>query len=104
MSELNFISEKSPSKKTGVTFGFRDDPTNSDININRDKSDIEKLSEGSFDACFVIGESDGERIFRDNDIRLHDSSDIEKEISSLLAKVDLDDKEGQFRKQNPKLG
>ena len=102
MSELNFISEKSPSKKTGVTFGFRDDPTNSDININRDKSDVEKLSEGSFDACFVIGESDGERIFRDNDIRLHDSSDIEKEISSLLAKVDLDDKEGQFRKQYPK--
>jgi len=101
-SYLNFISEKSPNKKTGVTFGFRADSNNTDININRDKSDIEKLSEGIFDACFVIGESDGERIFRDNDIRLHDSSDIEKEISSLLAKVDLDDKEGQFRKQYPK--
>ena len=102
MSDLNFISEKFANKKTGVSFGFRDDPTYSDINQNRNKNDTDKLSEGSFDACFVIGDSDGERVFSDSDIRVHDSSDLEKEISSLLAKVDLDDKEGQFRKQYPK--
>ena len=102
MSDLLFISDIDEEKKKVVSFGFRDDSSNSDLNINRGRKITSNLSEGKFDAYFVITDNKGKRVFRDSDIRMHDSIDIEREINSLLAKMDLDDKDGHFRRQYPK--
>ena len=62
-----------------------------------------RLQEGKFDAGFVINDIEGHEKFSPKDFRnIVFDINIDKEVSALLAKVDLDDEHNEFRKQFPR--
>ena len=97
------INIHSTSNKTRhVEFGFLNSATNEEDDHLGEKDITASLQEGIFEAGFVIGQDNSE-ILSPKDLRnLRAGLDIEKEVSSILAKVDLNDEDKSFRNQYPK--
>jgi ABC-type dipeptide/oligopeptide/nickel transport system ATPase component len=89
-------------KHRHVEFGLLSSATDEEDEHLGEKDITATLQEGIFEAGFVIGQDDSE-ILSPKDLRsLQAGLDIDKEVSSILAKVDLNDEDQAFRKQYPK--
>jgi len=84
-----------------VEFGLLSSATNEEDEHLGEIDISETLQEGVFNTGFVIGREDNE-ILSPKDMRsLQAGVDIDKEVSALLAKVDLNDEDKEFRRQYP---
>ena len=89
-------------KNRQVEFGLLSSATNEEDEHLGEKDITHSLQEGIFEAGFVIGQEETV-IMSPKDFRnLQEGVDIDKEVSSILAKVDLNDEDQAFRKQYPK--
>ncbi|MBC8214326.1 MAG: ATP-binding cassette domain-containing protein [Candidatus Marinimicrobia bacterium] len=89
-------------KHRHVEFGLLSSATNEEDDHLGEKDITTSVHEGIFEAGFVI-EQEGNAIMSPKDLRnLEAGVDIDKEVSSILAKVDLNDEDQVFRRQYPK--
>ena len=89
-------------KNRHVEFGLLSSATDEEDEHLGEKDITPYLQEGIFEAGFVI-EQEGNAIMSPKDLRnLEAGVDIDKEVSSILDKVDLNDEDQVFRRQYPK--